>query len=178
MSVTVESPATRVVVSAGDSSIVVGSPATSVTVGTSIASGGGGEVNALEDASSGGVSLVASPPKIGLLLQLRGVGAGSSGLVTVTEDAPNELAVIDIDTDQLMADLRPQLKTLIDEAAGDITYVGEAAPGTAESAAAWRIFRLDESEGDLANVELVKKFAEGSTGFDQVWDDRTTLSYS
>ncbi len=61
--------------------------------------------------------------------------------------------------------------TLRLETVGDIDYIGEANIGTATSAASWRIKRIDSSSG------MVLEWA--STGaFDQVWDDRATLSYS
>lgn len=66
---------------------------------------------------------------------------------------------------------------LVDEVnAQKFTYVGEAAVGSATNAAVWRIYRLDESgSGD---EELIKLYANNSTDFDQIWDDRTTLTYS
>ena len=62
----------------------------------------------------------------------------------------------------------------VDEATGSITYVGYADPGTASSSPLWQIFRLDES----SDPELVKLYADGDTDFDNVWDDRASLSYS
>lgn len=59
----------------------------------------------------------------------------------------------------------------LDEAA-PYTYVGEAAPGSLPSAAVWRIKRIDETSG------LVITWADGNSNFDNLWDNRTTLSYS
>lgn len=64
---------------------------------------------------------------------------------------------------------------LLDED-GPLTYVGEALPGTLTSEAKWRIFRLDETGAGAE--ELIKLFMNGSTAFDQVWDDRTTEPFS
>lgn len=65
---------------------------------------------------------------------------------------------------------------LIDEVpASKFTYVGEAPPGTATTVSGWRIFRLDESSS--GDEELIKLYANDSTAFDQVWDDRVSLSY-
>lgn len=50
-------------------------------------------------------------------------------------------------------------------------YVGEAAPGTQASAAAWRISRLTVADRRL-------EWADGDGEFDNVWDDRASLSYS
>lgn len=44
------------------------------------------------------------------------------------------------------------------------TVIGKAAPGTATSAARWRIYRFSAT-GE-------KTFRNGSTQFDQVWDNR------
>lgn len=54
---------------------------------------------------------------------------------------------------------------------GDIDYIGEAAIGTATSAASWRIKRVDNTTG------VVIQWA-GTGTFDQVWDNRASLTYS
>ncbi len=54
---------------------------------------------------------------------------------------------------------------------GDIDYVGEAAIGTATSAASWRIKKVDTTSG------IAITWA-GTGIFDQVWDNRVSLSYS
>lgn len=54
---------------------------------------------------------------------------------------------------------------------GDVDYVGEAAIGTATSAAAWRIKRIDSTTG------IIIQWA-GTGVFDQIWDNRASLSYS
>lgn len=60
----------------------------------------------------------------------------------------------------------------LDEASATITYVGEANPGTASSAASWRIKRLDSTSG------LLITWADGDSNFDKVWDDRASYTYS
>jgi hypothetical protein len=55
---------------------------------------------------------------------------------------------------------------------GDLTYIGNAVIGSATSGALWQIKRLDASSG------LVKLWADGNDNFDNVWDNRTLLSYS
>lgn len=50
-------------------------------------------------------------------------------------------------------------------------YVGYAAAGTATSAASWKIVRYSLSTG-------LGKWADGNTSYDNVWDNRTGLSYS
>lgn len=52
-------------------------------------------------------------------------------------------------------------------------YKGQALPGTATSAAAWRIrLTIVYSNGDVS-----KSWADGNSNFDKVWDDRLTYSY-
>ena len=51
------------------------------------------------------------------------------------------------------------------------TYIGEAAAGSAESSAVWRIKRLTNASNAIV-------WADGNTGFDNVWDDRASLSFS
>lgn len=66
----------------------------------------------------------------------------------------------------------PIYKVSLDEASATITYVGEADPGTAASASAWRIKRLDSTSG------LLITWADGDSNFDKVWDNRASYSYS
>lgn len=57
--------------------------------------------------------------------------------------------------------------------ASPVTYVGEALPGTAESAPAWRIKKITETGSDI-DIE----WADGAATFTKVWDDRLSLSYA
>ena len=57
----------------------------------------------------------------------------------------------------------------------NLIYKGEAIPGSAESAAVWRIRRLSFVGAD---EDVVEEWAEGTASFDKVWDDRLSLSYS
>lgn len=54
-------------------------------------------------------------------------------------------------------------------------YVGYAIPGTAESAAMWRIARIT-SDADDNPVKV--EWADGNEAYDNVWADRAVLSYS
>lgn len=65
------------------------------------------------------------------------------------------------------------LATRLDEASATITYVGKAATGSATSAAVWQIQRLTDTGSGLT-VE----WADGNDSFDNVWDNRASLSYS
>jgi len=61
----------------------------------------------------------------------------------------------------------------IDQASATVTYIGQAAPGTATSAASWRIQRMSVS-GTVTTLE----YADGDLNFNNVWDNRAALTYS
>ena len=63
----------------------------------------------------------------------------------------------------------------IDYASSTINYYGHAPPGSATSAAVWRIKR--ETLDSQSRTTLIQ-YADGDAGFNNVWDDRATLSYS
>jgi len=56
---------------------------------------------------------------------------------------------------------------------GSSTYIGEAFPGTPTSSALWRIKRVVETGPDS---EIT--WADGNSDFDNIWDNRLSLSYS
>lgn len=62
----------------------------------------------------------------------------------------------------------------VDFVSETVAYVGEAQPGTATTAALWRIKRVTLGPGD----DVTEQWAGGSAAFSQVWDDRASLSYS
>ena len=57
---------------------------------------------------------------------------------------------------------------------GTFTYIGQAEPGSLTSASVWRIKRLDES----SYPDITITWADGDDLFDNIWDDRISLSYS
>lgn len=61
----------------------------------------------------------------------------------------------------------------IDQASASVTYIGQAAPGTATSTAGWRIQRMSVS-GTVTTLE----YADGDLNFNNIWDNRVSLSYS
>jgi hypothetical protein len=55
-----------------------------------------------------------------------------------------------------------------------LAYLGKAYPGAADSAASWQIQKLTFGiDGDVTIT-----WADGNAAFDNVWDDRASLSYS
>jgi hypothetical protein len=68
----------------------------------------------------------------------------------------------------------PTRKSLrIDDVSSSVTYIGEASFGSSEASAVWRIFKLSLS-GTVTSIT----WADGNDEFDNVWDDRLTLSYT
>ena len=63
---------------------------------------------------------------------------------------------------------------LYDDVGSGIAYQGWAEPGTATSAASWRIRKIDSS----ADPDITITWADGDRSFDNVWDNRAALSYS
>jgi hypothetical protein len=55
---------------------------------------------------------------------------------------------------------------------GTYVYIGNATPGTATSAASWKIKRVTTT--NPVKVE----YAAGTSFYNQIWDNRTSLSYS
>lgn len=62
------------------------------------------------------------------------------------------------------------LSVRLDEGA-TYTYIGNAAPGTATSAASWQVKRMTNADSTIL-------FADGNSNFDNIWDNRASLSYS
>lgn len=61
----------------------------------------------------------------------------------------------------------------IDGVGGGITYVGKAATGSATSSAVWQIQKITESGADTTI-----QWADGDNSFDNIWDNRLSLTYS
>ena len=70
-------------------------------------------------------------------------------------------------------DLEEEMYDLeIDESVPGVTYIGQALPGSATSSAVWRIRKITEITGGTS-----VDWAGGTSLFDQVWDDRLSLTY-
>ena len=87
--------------------------------------------------------------------------------------APTKKTIDDIRLELL--DLMPvNYETRIIEDSGNIniSYVGKSATGSVTSTATWQVRRLDETTG------LIQEWADGDSDFNNIWDDRESLSYS
>jgi hypothetical protein len=58
------------------------------------------------------------------------------------------------------------------EEVGDLTYVGKATAGSANSSPVWQIKRIDETSG------LIVLFADGNTAYDNSWSGYSGYPYS
>lgn len=62
----------------------------------------------------------------------------------------------------------------VDFVSDTVLYKGEAATGSSEASAVWRIRRITlGADGDATEV-----WASGNANFDKVWANRVALSYS
>lgn len=61
----------------------------------------------------------------------------------------------------------------IDFVGETVIYKGEAVPGSLTSASVWRVRKLTLTGDDVAET-----WADGNANFDNVWDNRISLTYS
>lgn len=61
----------------------------------------------------------------------------------------------------------------IDEVSATVTYIGKAEPGSAEGAAVWQIKKIE-----IIGTETETTWADGDVSFNNVWDDRVSLTYT
>jgi hypothetical protein len=65
-------------------------------------------------------------------------------------------------------------KSIVEEASSTVTYVGKAAPGSATGSAVWKISKYtDNGSGTLTETQ-----ADGNANYDNIWNNRASLSYS
>lgn len=62
---------------------------------------------------------------------------------------------------------------IIDNASSSITYFGYSDPGSLTSDAAWRILRKEVVSATVTEF----KYADSNANFDNVFDDRASLTY-
>lgn len=62
---------------------------------------------------------------------------------------------------------------IVDEASATVTYIGKAEPGSAEASAVWQIKKIE-----IIGTETIFTWADGNVSFDNVWNDRASLTYN
>lgn len=75
-------------------------------------------------------------------------------------------------------DMGAEMSRRADFVGDALMYRGEAAPGSAESAPAWRIKQIQFITGPDGKMDIVEKWAGGTADFTQIWDDRSSLGYA
>jgi len=74
---------------------------------------------------------------------------------------------------------KPALTSKIDVVSATVTYIGKARPGsdTVEGTAddRWQIKKIDTTD---ENDQKVPVWADGNDNYDNIWDNRASLSYS
>lgn len=68
---------------------------------------------------------------------------------------------------------RVEEKTAIDTPDSSTIYIGKAAQGSATSSAVWQIKKMVTS-----GTVILFTYADGNDFYDNVWDDRASLSYT
>lgn len=79
------------------------------------------------------------------------------------------------DTDQLepgTGDNRNYYTITDDTTTANVVYLGKAPIGASKAGAVWQIAKLDTTSG------TEKTWADGNDNFDNVWNNRASLSYS
>lgn len=93
-------------------------------------------------------------------------GATSDNQVTIISQLDDILDVLNTDTND------KRLAVRLDEVSDTLFYVGKAEIGKVDSDANWLIVRYTTT-GSILKAE----YANGSESFNQVWNDRATLTY-
>lgn len=103
----------------------------------------------------------------------RPMGGGGSGSKGVYSDISGNLAYPQLTYSGSVPTESPALALQLDTTTTlNTIYIGKAAIGTATSSAVWQVFKLDTTSG------LVKTWADGNAKFDNIYDNRASLSYS
>lgn len=98
-------------------------------------------------------------------------------LVELPDSALRDLGIVTVDGSVTTSPGLPNIyKQRLAYVTGtsNVEYHGYASPGAASSAASWAIAKMTYVSGDLTQID----WADGNTNFDNVWDDRTSLTYS
>jgi len=101
-----------------------------------------------------------------------------SAAVERTTNINASLATLSLNTLSSTVALRVRLRqpvyTRLIDKEGSYTYVGESTPGSSNTAATWRIKRVEDAGGGDFNI----LWANAQAGFVHVWNDRVVKSYS
>jgi hypothetical protein len=97
--------------------------------------------------------------------------AGGGGYVNVKVNPSGALTT---ETSITSAVQPTPLALRYDNSTAPVSYKGEANAGTAVSSASWRISKITSAVDGSVTIE----WADGNTNFDNIWNNRASLSYS
>lgn len=106
-----------------------------------------------------------------VLVEVDRTGGGGTGVTNATGSPINPAT--EEKQDEIIASLGGGVRIKKIDEALPYTYIGEANVGTATSAASWRIKRVDDTSDPDSTILYA-----GTGAFDQVWDNRASLSYN
>lgn len=108
-----------------------------------------------------------------IMEEIFNVGPGDEPiLITIVEENFN--VVLDEIFETIVPEDAVPYATAIDTV-GSVIYKGEANPGSDVAGAVWRIRRISFTDN---SQDVYVEWADGSSAFTQVWDDRLSLTYS
>jgi hypothetical protein len=93
-------------------------------------------------------------------------GATSDNQVAIIAQLDDIIEALNTDTED------KRLTVRLDQVSDTLFYVGKALIGKVDADANWLIIRYTQT-GSV----LMSEYANGSEAFDQVWNDRATLTY-
>lgn len=107
---------------------------------------------------------------------VRDVQSSIDNLIFPVAEFPTTVKVTNTDGTAVGGSTTNYITKIDDTTTTDMVYVGKAAltgAAVATSSALWQIKRLDSS-----SLALDKKWADGNDSFDNIWDDRASLTYN
>ena len=100
-------------------------------------------------------------------------GAVGGGVATDVNVTNASIAITSVTLTSILDELQKEEAQNIDEASSTVTYIGLAAIGTSGASALWKIKKISIS-GAVTTIT----WADGNDNYDNVWNNRASLSYS
>jgi hypothetical protein len=74
----------------------------------------------------------------------------------------------------IFKDLGDFITTIAYDSDNKIEFIGTAEPGSSKGDAVWKISKMTYDGDNLIDIQ----FADGDLAYDNIWDNRESLSYS
>jgi hypothetical protein len=97
---------------------------------------------------------------------------GLTPILVYVDDSTNRLYVDAIISDNVTTETKNEALRVDDTTTANVTYVGYAVIGSLSSASVWKIKKIDTTSG------VVITWADGDSSYNNIWDNRASLSYS